>query len=261
MDQAFLFNNGLDYMSYNLLGAFPAPDVEGESGYRFAVWAPHARQVAIAGTFNEWNVKTHPMERLGTTGIWTGFVPGARDGDLYKYAITTPYGHTELKADPFARWSELRPNTASVLYDPDDYSWHDDSWLDSRPPALSDFPLNNYEVNRASWRCHQDGSFLTYREIALELADYVLDMGYNTVELMPISEHPLDASWGYQVTGYYSVTSRFGTPADFKFLIDHLHQKGIRVILDWFRPFPTGCVRPGEIRRNPLVRVCRCPHG
>lgn len=233
MDQAFLFNNGLDYMSYNLLGAFPAPDVEGESGYRFAVWAPHARQVAIAGTFNEWNVKTHPMERLGTTGIWTGFVPGARDGDLYKYAITTPYGHTELKADPFARWSELRPNTASVLYDPDDYSWHDDSWLDSRPPALSDFPLNIYEVHLGSWRCHEDGSFLTYREIALELADYVLDMGYNTVELMPISEHPLDASWGYQVTGYYSVTSRFGTPADFKFLIDHLHQKGIRVILDW----------------------------
>ena len=107
MDQAFLFNNGLDYMSYNLLGTFHAPDVDGESGHRFAVWAPHARQVAIAGTFNEWNVKTHPMERLGTTGIWTGFVPGARDGDLYKYAITTPYGHTELKADPFARWRTL----------------------------------------------------------------------------------------------------------------------------------------------------------
>ncbi|NCA98692.1 MAG: 1,4-alpha-glucan branching protein GlgB [Clostridia bacterium] len=233
MDQAFLFNNGLDYMSYNLLGAFPAPDVEGQSGYRFAVWAPHARQVAIAGTFNNWSVRTHPMERLGTTGIWTGFVAGVKDGELYKYAITTPYGHTELKADPFARWSELRPNTASVLYDPDDYSWHDDSWLDRRPHALSDFPLNIYEVHLGSWRCHEDGSFLNYREIALQLADYVLDMGYNTVELMPISEHPLDASWGYQVTGYYSVTSRFGSPADFKFLVDHLHQKGIRVILDW----------------------------
>jgi 1,4-alpha-glucan branching enzyme len=233
MDQAFLFNNGLDYMSYNLLGAFPAPDVEGESGYRFAVWAPHARMVAIAGTFNDWNVKAHQMERLGTTGIWTGFVPGATDGDLYKYAITTPYGNIELKADPFARWSELRPNTASVLYDPDDYSWHDQSWLDSRPHALSDFPLNIYEIHLGSWRCHEDGSFLTYREIAGELADYVLDMGYNTVELMPISEHPLDASWGYQVTGYYSVTSRFGSPADFKYMIDHLHQKGIRVILDW----------------------------
>ena len=233
MDQAFLFNNGLDYMSYNLLGSFPEPDLEGQSGFRFAVWAPHARQVAIAGSFNAWSQVSHPMDRLGTTGIWTGFVAGAKAGDLYKYAITTPYGHVELKADPFARCSELRPNTASVLYDANDYSWHDEAWLDSRPDALSEFPLNIYEVHLGSWKTHEDGSFYNYRELALELADYVSEMGYNTVELMPISEHPLDASWGYQVTGYYSVTSRFGTPADFKFFIDHLHQKGIRVVLDW----------------------------
>jgi 1,4-alpha-glucan branching enzyme len=233
MDQAFLFNNGLDYMSYNLLGSFPEPDVEGQSGYRFAVWAPHARSVAVAGSFNEWNRTEYQMQRLGTTGIWTGFVADAKEGDCYKYAVTTPYGHTELKADPFARRSETRPNTASILYNANDYSWHDDAWMASRPDALSEFPLNIYEVHLGSWKTHEDGSFLNYREIAVELADYAVDMGYNTIELMPISEHPLDASWGYQVTGYYSVTSRFGTPADFKYFMDHLHQKGIRVILDW----------------------------
>jgi 1,4-alpha-glucan branching enzyme len=233
MDQAFLFNNGLDYMSYNLLGAFPEPDAEGQSGYRFAVWAPHARSVYVAGSFNNWNRSANRLDRLGTTGIWTGFVADARQGDCYKYAIMTPFGHTELKADPFARHSETRPNTASILYNPDDYSWHDEAWLDSRPDALGDFPLNIYEVHLGSWRTRPDGSAYNYREIAFELADYLQDMGYNTVELMPILEHPLDASWGYQVTGYYSVTSRFGTPADFKFMVDHLHQKGIRVILDW----------------------------
>lgn len=233
MDQAFLFNNGLDYMSYNLLGSFAEPDFEGQSGFRFAVWAPHARQVAVAGSFNQWSQTAHPLQRLGTTGIWTGFVADAKAGDVYKYAVTTPYGHVELKADPFARMSELRPNTASILYDANDYSWHDDAWLDSRPDALSEFPLNIYEVHLGSWKTKEDGTYLNYRELAVELADYVTDMGYNTVELMPISEHPLDASWGYQVTGYYSVTSRFGTPADFKYFIDHLHQKGIRIILDW----------------------------
>ncbi|MBP1757471.1 MAG: glgB, partial [Firmicutes bacterium] len=160
MDQAFLFNNGLDYMSYNLLGSFPEPDVEGQSGYRFAVWAPHARSVAVTGSFNEWNRTEHQLQRLGTTGIWTGFVAGAKAGDCYKYAVTTPYGHTELKADPFARCSETRPNTASVLYNANDYSWHDDTWMASRPDALSEFPLNIYEVHLGSWKTHEDGSFL-----------------------------------------------------------------------------------------------------
>ena len=233
MDQAFLFNHGQDFMSYNLLGARPATGPDSKPGYFFSVWAPGARAVSAVGSFNEWDPLANPLQKLGTTGIWTGFAAGAVQWDRYKYAITAPNGTTCLKADPFARHSETRPETASVLYDPDDYAWQDGDWMASRPDALSAVPLNIYEVHLGSWKRQADGNFINYRDLANDLGAYASDMGYNAVELMPIMEHPLDDSWGYQVTGFYSVTSRFGLPSDFKYFVDHFHKLGIRVILDW----------------------------
>lgn len=233
MDQAYLFNQGQDYMSYQLLGARPDSDLQNRPGYRFAVWAPAAVSVSVAGTFNDWNPDRSPLKRMGQTGIWTGFVPGARQWDRYKYAVCDQLGNICLKADPFARHSETRPANASILYDPDDYQWQDHAWMAARKSATDAEALNIYEVHLGSWRHNSDGSFMNYRTIAHELADYLSDMGYTAVELMPIMEHPLDASWGYQVSGYYSVTSRHGTPADFKYFVDILHQKQLRVILDW----------------------------
>lgn len=233
MDQAYLFNRGLDYMSYHLLGSRPAKDKAGRAGFSFAVWAPAAAAVSVAGSFNDWDVTKNPLKPLGTTGIWTGFVENARQWDRYKYAITDRSGQIRLKADPYARHSETRPANASILYDPNDYVWSDDAWMNNRPHALAAVPLNIYEVHLGSWKRHADGSFLNYRDLGRELSDYASSMGYTAVELLPVMEHPLDESWGYQVTGYYSVTSRYGTPADFKYMVDCLHQKGLRVILDW----------------------------
>ena len=233
MDQAFLFNHGQDFMSYNLLGARPATGPDGKPGYAFAVWAPGAKAVSAVGSFNAWDSKADPLHRRGTTGIWTGFAAGAAQWDRYKYAITAPNGTICLKADPYARHSETRPETASVLYDPEDYTWQDGDWMATRPDALSALPLNIYEVHLGSWKRHADGNFINYRDLADDLGAYAKDMGFNAVELMPIMEHPLDDSWGYQVTGFFSVTSRFGLPSDFKYFVDRLHQLGIRVILDW----------------------------
>ena len=233
MDQAYLFNKGQDYMSYNLLGSRPATGPAGEAGYFFAVWAPAARQVTVVGSFNQWDQEANPLEMVGTTGIWHGFVAGAAQWDRYKYAITGPDNLIRLKADPYARHSETRPNTASILYDPDDYLWRDANYMANRPDAMEAGPLNIYEVHLGSWRRHSDGQVMNYRDLAETLGEYLIDMGYNAVELMPVMEHPLDDSWGYQVTGYYSVTSRFGLPSDFKYLVDHMHQLGIKVILDW----------------------------
>jgi 1,4-alpha-glucan branching enzyme len=233
MDQAFLFNTGRDHRCYNLLGAHPATGSNGGQGWRFAVWAPKAAAVAVAGTFNEWDETGLPLVQQGSTGIWTGFTSNAAQWDRYKYAITTSDGTVFLKADPLARHSETRPGTASILYNEADFDWSDMDYLQNRLQAGSRFPLNIYEVHLGSWRRHEDGSFMNYRQIALLLGAYLIDMGYTAVELLPVMEHPLDDSWGYQVTGYFSVTSRFGTPADFKFFINHLHGLGIRVILDW----------------------------
>ena len=233
MDQAYLFNQGQDYMSYQLLGSRPENGQDNHPGYRFAVWAPAASAVSVVGTFNDWNPENTPLQPHGQTGIWIGFVPGVQQWDRYKYAIKDQHGITCLKADPFARHSETRPANASIAYDPADYDWQDEAWMAGRPDAVKPGPLNIYEVHLGSWKRHQDGSFMNYRQLAHELSDYAADMGYTAVELMPIMEHPLDASWGYQVTGFYSVTSRHGTPADFKYFVDVFHQKQIRVILDW----------------------------
>ncbi len=232
MDQAYLFNIGRNYGSYDLLGAHPARGPNGETGWRFSVWAPMAASVTVTGSFNGWQTDGPAFDRVGKTGIWTGFVSEAAQWDRYKYVITTQGGKKLLKADPMARHSETRPGTASILYDPADFTWSDDDFLQKQKNGQFP-PLNIYEVHLGSWRRHEDGAFMNYREIAVLLGAYLIDMGYTAVELMPVMEHPLDDSWGYQVTGYFSVTSRFGTPADFKFFMNHLHSLGIRVILDW----------------------------
>ena len=234
MNQAWLFNQGENYQSYRMLGARPSTSPEGESGYRFAVWAPRAQAVSVVGDFNGWNSNTHYLQPYGTTGIWQGFIAGACDWQRYKYAIRTHSGRVLLKADPFARHAETRPGTASILYNfENDYTWGDGDYMARRQDALTVGPLNIYEVHLGSWRRHADGNVYSYRDIAHPLTQYVVDMGYNAVEFMPLTEYPFDTSWGYQATGYFAATSRYGTPADLKFLIDTLHRAGIRVILDW----------------------------
>jgi len=233
VNQAYLFNNGTNVQSHRMLGAFPAQSPEGDKGYRFAVWAPHARSVSVVGDFNFWNDSANPLRAYGATGIWTGFVPDAREWERYKYSIEAADGRRLLKADPFARHAETRPGTASILYDCiDDYQWEDASHMEARAKDTFDGPLNIYEIHLGSWRRYPDGNVYSYREMAMQLVDYLVDMGYNAVEFMPLSEYPLDASWGYQVTGYFAATSRYGTPADLKFLVDQLHKAGIKVIFD-----------------------------
>ncbi|MDD2363345.1 MAG: 1,4-alpha-glucan branching protein GlgB [Eubacteriales bacterium] len=234
MNQAYLFNNGKNYQSYKMLGSRPDVSAEGERGYRFAVWAPRAAHVSVVGDFNGWDPEIHTMAAYGTTGIWHVFIPDAIEYQRYKYAIRTPEGRVLLKADPYARHAETRPNTASILYDAeDDYDWQDADFRANRQPIEESAPLNIYEIHLGSWRRYADGNTFSYRDIAPQLASYVKEMGYNAVEIMPIMEHPLDASWGYQISGYFAPTSRYGKPSDLKFLIDTLHQHGIKVILDW----------------------------
>ena len=232
----YLFGNGTHYEIYNKLGAHPHT-LNGKKGMYFAVWAPHAKAVHLTGDFNGWNETSHPMKPLADSGIYELFVPGMRTGQLYKYAITPQRGRTFLKADPYAFQAEFRPGTASVTADIEGFKWSDSQWLKAREQAdLLKEPISIYEVHIGSWkkkdRPEKDG-FYTYREAAKELADYVSSMGYTHVELMGIAEHPLDASWGYQVTGYYAPTSRYGTPQDFMYMVNYLHRNKIGVILDW----------------------------
>lgn len=229
----YLFNQGTHYRSYQMLGAhFEMRD--GVNGVRFAVWAPKAQSVSVVGSFNDWQPDSHPMELLGTSGIWASYIPHLKEGDIYKYAVTTSEGKILLKADPYAFYAEVKPKTASRLFSLDNYSWNDKAWQKhSHGKNSFDKPLNIYEVHFGSWRRNKEGGYLTYREMAHELVEYVADMGYTHIELMPMVEHPFDGSWGYQATGYYAPTSRYGTPHDFMFFVDCCHQKGIGVILDW----------------------------
>ena len=214
------------------MGSHPATS-DGQEGYLFRVWAPHARQVALMGDFNGWDDSALPMEST-TGGCWELFIPGLKQYDAYKYAIHTQDGRVLAKADPYAFHAETRPGTASKCYDLNGYSWGDKAWMAWRAKHLVyDSPLNIYEVHLGSWRRGGDGEFLSYREIARWLVPYVKEMGYTHVELLPVTEHPLDASWGYQCTGYFAATSRFGTPHDFMYLVDELHKAGVGVILDW----------------------------
>ena len=226
------FYGGTNSEAYRYLGAHRTRR-SGKDGYVFRTWAPNAAHVSVVGDFCGWNGYAHPMKK-NADGFWECFVPSLKRYDTYKFAVTAQSGETVLKADPYAFHAETRPGTASKLYDLGGYRWGDDEWRASRAKApLDRSPLNIYEVHLGSWRRHENGDFYDYRTLARELADHVLGLGYNCVELMPVTEYPLDDSWGYQCTGYFAATSRYGTPRDFMYFVDHLHQKGISVILDW----------------------------
>ncbi|HEV2845804.1 MAG TPA: 1,4-alpha-glucan branching protein GlgB, partial [Thermoanaerobaculia bacterium] len=231
----YLFNEGTHFRLYEKLGAHPGTDGDRE-GVWFAVWAPNAERVSVIGDWNHWDPRTDPMAVRGASGIWEAFVPAAEPGMKYKYHIVSRYrGYRVEKAAPFAFHAEIPPQRASVVWDLD-YAWQDGDWMASRADRQSvDAPISIYEVHLGSWRrVPEDGDrFLTYREIAPLLADHVKRLGFTHVELLPVMEHPFYGSWGYQSLGYFAPTSRFGAPEDFMFLVDHLHQQGIGVILDW----------------------------
>ena len=235
LDQ-YLFGQGNHYEIYEKMGAHKVT-VDGVSGVYFAVWAPHARRVAVVGDFNGWDFEANYMERQEPMGIYTCFVPGVDVGDLYKFCIETQQGKRIFKADPYANYAELRPGTASRVADISHLKWTDDAWMENRKTWDNKTnPMSIYEVHMGSWMRHpgtEDEGFYTYREFAEAITKYVKDMGYTHVELMGIAEHPFDGSWGYQVTGYYAPTSRYGTPEDFAYMINYLHRNKIGVILDW----------------------------
>lgn len=229
----YLYHQGNLNHSYRMLGAHLI-EVDGLTGVRFATWAPHAHRVSVVGNFNEWDAITHPMKHINKEGIWVTFIPGITSLAIYKYHIITQEGTSLIKADPYAFYAELRPLTASVVYPLDEYEWQDEDWQSAhKNKQVYQEPMNIYEVHLSSWKHTAEGSFYTYRELATQLVDYVVKMGYTHIEILPITEHPYDRSWGYQSTGYYAVTSRYGTPDDFKYLVDRCHQAGIAVILDW----------------------------
>ena len=235
LDQ-YLFGQGNHYEIYKKLGAHMVDD-EGQKGVYFAVWAPNAKSVSVVGEFNDWDRTRNPMTRAEYIGIYTCFVPGVKEGMMYKFCIETITGEYHMKADPYANYAELRPGTASRITNIENLKWTDSSWMAAREKwNHQKEPMSVYEVHMGSWKRHsgtEDEGFYTYREFAKEITKYIKDMGYTHVEIMGIAEHPYDGSWGYQVTGYYAPTSRYGTPEDFAWMINYLHRNGIGVIMDW----------------------------
>ena len=235
LDQ-YLFGQGTNYDIYRKLGAHPDTQNR-KKGVYFAVWAPNAQAVSVVGEFNEWDTEKNPMKKVGPIGVYETFVPGAKIGQLYKFYITGAHGEELYKADPYANQAQLRPETASIVADLSGYEWKDSEWVEKKKTENHlKAPLSIYECHLGSWKKKDDGTedgFYTYRELAPELAKYVSDMGYTHIELMGIAEYPYDGSWGYQVTGYYAPTARYGTPKDFMYFVDYMHEKGIGVILDW----------------------------
>ena len=237
LDQ-YLFGQGTHYDIYRKLGAH-AVTRNRKKGVYFAVWAPNAKAVSVVGDFNGWDRKQAPMKRVGAIGVYETFIPGVKPGDLYKFCIETGDGRELYKADPYAVSAELRPGTASKVADISGFKWGDARWMEARKEwDHKKQPMSIYEVHPGSWRKHPSSEgnpdgFYSYRELAHALTDYVKQMGYTHVELMGIAEHPFDGSWGYQVTGYYAPTSRYGKPEDFKYLVNYLHKNKIGVILDW----------------------------
>jgi 1,4-alpha-glucan branching enzyme len=234
-DDLYLFNEGSHFKLYQKLGAHPG-ELEGRTGVYFAVWAPDAERVSVLGAFNGWTPGAHPLSVKGDSGIWTGFIPELDPGTVYKYKIESRYGGYKVeKADPFAFHTEVPPKTASVVWDLT-YEWGDADWMSARAETNAlEAPMSIYEMHIGSWRrVPEEGNrSLSYRELAAELVPYLTQLGYTHVEFMPVMEHPFSGSWGYQVTGYFAPTSRFGTPQDFMYLVDQLHRAGIGVILDW----------------------------
>ena len=235
LDQ-YLFGQGNHYEIYKKLGAHMVDD-EGQKGVYFAVWATNAKSVSVVGEFNDWDRTRNPMTRAEYIGIYTCFVPGVKEGMMYKFCIETITGEYHMKADPYANYAELRPGTASRITNIENLKWTDSSWMAAREKwNHQKEPMSVYEVHMGSWKRHpgtEDEGFYTYREFAKEITKYIKDMGYTHVEIMGIAEHPFDGSWGYQVTGYYAPTSRYGTPEDFAWMINYLHRNGIGVIMDW----------------------------
>ena len=234
----FLFGKGCHYELYKMLGARIGV-AQGMRGIRFSVWAPNATAVFLIADFNHFDGRVNPMRSMGESGIWELLVPGLAEGEKYKFEIKTREGYIRVKSDPLAFYSELRPSTASIAVDVAGYRWRDKKWIEERTQQTLDRPIQVYELHLGSWRSY-DAFFPNYRQIAKDLAQYCQEMQFTHVELLPVMEHPLDESWGYQVTGFFSTTSRYGTVADFQFFVDHLHQCGIGVILDWVPAhFPT----------------------
>ena len=230
-----LFAEGTHYRAWEKLGSRRIT-FEGLTGVHFAVWAPNAQRVSVIGDFNRWDGRTHPMRKLVPSGVWEIFIPELRDRACYKFEVRTSAGHLLHKTDPYGRYFEVPPNTASVVFE-EQYSWRDGDWMRDRPSfdAWRERPMSVYEVHLGSWRrIPEEGSrFLTYRELAETLVPYVRELGYTHIELMPVMEHPFGGSWGYQVIGFYAPTSRFGTPDDFRYFVDECHRHGLGVILDW----------------------------
>ncbi len=229
-----LIGEGNHYEKYNIMGAHVRQH-EGVSGVGFAVWAPSAERVSVIGNFNHWDGREHQMRVRGSSGVWEIFIPGLCEGEVYKFEIRGKDQSVFEKTDPYAQQMELRPATASVVHDAKKYQWHDNAWMKARPDAQgADKPMSIYEVHLGSWRRGGDGSeYLSYREAAHQLVEYCEWMGYTHIELMPITEHPFDGSWGYQTVGYFAPTSRFGTPDDFRYFVDYCHQHKIGIFLDW----------------------------
>lgn len=227
-----LFRSGDSVRAYDYFGAHVASR-GGEQGVMFRVWAPQAQSVSVVGDFNDWN-KTADFMKKAEEGVWELFVPGMPQLGLYKYCIETPWFEKILKSDPYAFYAEKRPDNASRVYDIDGYEWNDAEWIERRQQTDWDRePVNIYELHAGTWRRNDDGSFYSYSRLADELAPYIKEMGYTHVQLMPIMEYPYDASWGYQTTGYFAPTARYGSPKEFMYLVDKLHQAGIGIILDW----------------------------
>ncbi|MFW5836762.1 MAG: 1,4-alpha-glucan branching protein GlgB, partial [Desulfovibrionaceae bacterium] len=232
----YLFGRGEHWDLYRILGCHP-DEQQGQPGFRFAVWAPNARSVSVVGDFNDWRPGASPLYPVGVSGVWACFLPHLERGAFYKIAVENIHGETVIKADPFAFYTEIRPSTAARAWSLDDYEWGDGEWMEKRREdgLPLDKPLSMYEVHAGSWQWKSEeyGSFLSYRELADQLIPYVKDLGFTHIEFMPLAEHPLDESWGYQTSHYFAPTSRFGTPEDLRYLIDRCHQEGLGVIVDW----------------------------
>ena len=226
----YLFHDGSNARAYEFFGAHFTED----GRVVFRVWAPKAKAVYVTGDFCNWSENSHPMKKINDGGIWEAFVEGLSPFDAYKYVIVGSDGKTRMKADPYAFHTETRPGTASKLYDLSNIKWSDEAWQQSKKnTSVYASPVNIYEVHAGSWRMHEDGNFYSYRDLAKSLIPYVKEMGYTHIEFMPLTEYPFDGSWGYQVTGYFAPTSRYGTPEDFAYLINECHKNNIGVILDW----------------------------
>ena len=231
-EDIYLFHEGSNFRSYHFMGAHVVREKD-ICGVRFTVWAPNAQSVRVVGDFNSWQGEGDVMEHVLNSGIWLLFIPKLAPGVIYKYEIHTNSGEKLLKADPYAVYAQLRPDTASVVYELNDYKWQDEKWQQAKKMPAYQSPVLIYEVHLGSWRRGLNNEFLTYRQLAEQLPEYAFSMGYTHIEIMPVAEHPYDGSWGYQATGYYAVTSRYGTPEDFMYFVDKCHEFGIGIIIDW----------------------------